>query len=190
MPRSLTWLSLLLVLAALPLAATHSALAADEQDRQIALADGKIVLKAAPGWQRKKPQTNIIDHEFAIPKAAGDPADGRLTVMGAGGSIEDNIQRWIGQFSQPDGSSTKERTTIKKLDVAGQEVHWVDISGTFKDQRGPFAPAVEREGYRMLSAILVTKGGGNYFIKFYGPQKTVAENEQAFREMIESLQTK
>ena len=160
---------------------------ADDTSQQIAVADGKIILEAPESWQRKKPQTNIIEHEFAAPKAEGDEADGRLTVMGAGGSIDDNINRWIGQFTQPDGGSTKERATVKKLAVGGQEVHWVDISGTFKDQRGPFAPAVEREGYRMLAAIIVTKNSGNYFVKFYGPQKTIAENEKPFKSMIEGL---
>jgi hypothetical protein len=72
-------------------------------------------------------------------------------------------------------------------------VHVVDISGTFKDQPGgPFAGGkiIEREKYRMLSAILVTKGAGNYFVKFYGPAKTVGDNRENFDKMIESLTVK
>ncbi len=53
-------------------------------------------------------QTRIVEHEFAIPAAEGDKADGRFTIMAAGGSVDANIDRWYAQFSQPDGGSTKE----------------------------------------------------------------------------------
>ena len=69
-------------------------------------------------------------------------------------------------------------------------MHLVDVSGTFKDQRGPAAPAVERPKYRMLAAIVATKSLGTYFIKFYGPEHTVADNEKAFLTMIEGLEQK
>ncbi len=42
----------------------------------------------------------------------------------------------------------------------------------------------------MLAAIISSKDEGNYFIKLYGPQKTVAENEKAFARMIDSLERK
>ena len=42
----------------------------------------------------------------------------------------------------------------------------------------------------MLGAIIPTKGAGDYFIKFYGPERTVAENEAAFLAMIKSLDQK
>jgi hypothetical protein len=163
---------------------------AQENPAKMALADGKIELTAPATWVRKQPQTRIVEHEFAIPAVTGDAADGRLTVMGAGGGVEANIARWYDQFTQPDGGSTKERAKVKKLQAGGQSVHLVDISGTFRDQRGPAAPAVERPKYRMLAAIIQTKGQGDYFIKLYGPEKTVAENEKAFVKMIEGLEQK
>ncbi len=163
---------------------------AQENPATMILAGGKLQLKAPASWIRKKPQTMIVEHEFAIPAAEGDKADGRLTVMAAGGGIEANIERWYGQFTQPDGGSTRERAKVKKIKVAGEEVHLVDISGTFRDQRGPAAPAVEQPKYRMLAAIIATKGSGNYFIKFYGPERTVAGQEKAFLTMIEGLERK
>ena len=62
-----------------------------------------------------------------------------MTIMGAGGSVEANIDRWIGQFTQPDGSDTKKAAKIEQKKIGGQEVHLVDVAGTYKDQRGPFA---------------------------------------------------
>jgi hypothetical protein len=161
-----------------------------ENPATVNLAGGKLQLKAPATWTRKQPQTAIVEHEFAIPAAEGDSADGRLTVMAAGGGVEANIDRWFSQFTQPDGGSTRDRAKVKKIKVAGEEVHLVDLSGTFKDQRGPVAPAVERPKYRMLAAIIATKSMGNFFIKFYGPQRTVADNEKAFVAMIEGLERK
>ncbi len=163
---------------------------AQENPAKIALADGKLRLTAPDGWVRKQPQSAIVEHEFAIKPAMGDTAEGRMTIMAAGGGVEANIDRWYGQFSQPDGGSTRERAKVKTQKIGGDEVHIVDLSGTFKDQRGPAAPATERPKYRMLAAIIATKAQGNYFIKFYGPERTVAANEKAFLTMIEGLEHK
>jgi hypothetical protein len=112
--------------------------------------------------------------------------------MGAGGSIEDNINRWAGQFTQPDGSNTADKVKTRKLEAAGQPITLVDITGTYEDKAGPFVPGpgVQRPNYRMLAAVIETKKAGNYFIKFYGPQKTISGQEAAFTKMLEGLKTK
>jgi hypothetical protein len=169
------------------------ALWADEDKKEpqtITLAEGKISLAVSGAWTKKEPSVRIIEAEFAVPAAEGDAADGRLTIMAAGGSIEQNIERWIGQFTQPGGKNTKDAVKQEQTKVDGQAVHLVDISGTFKDQRGPFAPASVYEDHRMLAAIVSTENSGRYFIKLTGPQKTIAANEEAFRKMIESLDVK
>ncbi len=167
----------------------RAAVAEDKADeRAIVLSEGNVRLTAAESWIRTKPRNNIIDHEFAVPAEGDDELDGRITVMGAGGSVDANIARWIGQFDQPDGGSTKERAKIEKLEIAGQEVHLVDLVGIFKDQpRGPNGPTIQRENFRMLGAIIVTEKRGRYFVKLYGPRKTVAAHEEAFKKVIDSL---
>jgi hypothetical protein len=174
---------------ALLLVALASTALGQDNPSVMPLGGGKLQLKAPEGWVRKQPLSTIVEHEFSVPAAKDDPADGRMTVMAAGGGIEANIDRWYGQFTQPDGGSTKDRAKVKKIAVAGQDVHLVDLTGTFKDQRGPMAPVVERPKYRMLAAIIATKMG-NYFVKFYGPQRTVADNEAGFLKMIEGLERK
>ena len=153
--------------------------------RSIAIG-GKLKLKAPEDWVPKRPAVSILQYEFSVPTAEGDETDGRVTVMTAGGSVDANVDRWIGQFKQPDESKTSESAKVEKLEVAGCEVRLVDISGTYGDQRGPFAPPVDRPGYRMLAAIISTPEG-NYFVKFYGPAKTVQGQAEAFRNMIEGL---
>ncbi|MFM7108465.1 MAG: hypothetical protein ACKOZU_07695 [Planctomycetaceae bacterium] len=170
-----------------PRAAAQPAVAG--ASRVFTIADGAFTLEAPEGWERVEPKSGMVETEFAIPPVKGD-GPGRMTVMGAGGSVEANIERWYGQFAQPDGSATKDKAATKKLKVAGCDVTIVDVAGTFRDMPGgPFAggKAVERPGYRMLAAIVETPGRGNYFLKFYGPADTVAGQADGFRKMVEGL---
>ena len=158
------------------------------------IADGGASLEAPATWKRVQPKSGMVETEFSIPsegKAAdgGPLPPGRMTVMGAGGSVEANIERWCGQFSQPDGGSTKDKSSTKTLKVAGRDVTLVDIVGTYKDSPGgPFAggQAIDRPEYRMLAAI-VEGPDGNYFLKFYGPAATVEKHADGFRKMIEGM---
>jgi hypothetical protein len=152
------------------------------------IADGAYSLEAPQGWKKVPPKSRIVEAEFQIP-GAGEADAGRMTVMGAGGSIEANVERWYGQFAQPDGSATKDHATTKKLKIAGCDVTVVDVSGIYKDMPGgPFAggQTVQRPGYRMLAAIVQT-AGGNSFLKFYGPAATVATHSDGFMKMLEGM---
>lgn len=183
--------------AAVMVAAAHRAAAqatVAAGDTVFAIADGALSLEAPSGWQRVQPRSGIVETEFAIPSEGAGPdggplAPGRMTVMGAGGSVEANIERWFGQFAQPDGSSTRDKASTKKLRVAGRDVTIVDVSGTYKDSPGgPFAggKTIDRPGYRMLAAI-VEGPDGSYFLKFYGPAATVERHADGFRKMIEGM---
>lgn len=198
-PHCLYQLSCLLSFSILGLAAAGSVSAEDKpadaksgESESFTVGEGAVTMKPPATWIKKKPATRIVEHEFEIPAAEGDARPSRTTIMGAGGTIEDNLNRWFGTFVQPDGADTKAKAKVKVITVDGQEVHLVDISGTYNDKPAPFqpGPSVMRENYRQLAAIIVTKQAGNYFVKFYGPEKTIAANEQAFLKMIEGLKVK
>ena len=139
-----------------------------------------LSLTVPAGWEAKQPRFGMIDYEYAVGASEGDEQDGRVTVMSALGGVEDNLKRWYGQFIQPDGSETARHAKVEKKTIAGQEVHLVDISGTYLEGVGPFArEKVERPGYRMLAAIICTERS-NYYVKLYGPAKTVGDHEEAF----------
>jgi hypothetical protein len=153
------------------------------------IAGDSLSLEAPDGFERVRPKSGLVETEFAI-ASEGDLPAGRMTVMGAGGSIEANIDRWCGQFAQPDGGDTKEKSTRKSLKVAGCTTTIVDIPGTYLDKPGgPFAggPTVQRPDYRMLAAIIETPTAGSYFLKFYGPAATVEQHAAGFRKMIEGM---
>jgi hypothetical protein len=171
------------------LAVPALAAAADVATTAFEIADGGFSLEAPDGFERVRPSSNMVETEFAIPSEGGLAA-GRMTVMGAGGTVDANIDRWCGQFAQPDGGDTKQKVARKELKVAGCGVTLVDIPGTYLDKPGgPFAggPTVERPGYRMLAAIVQTPAAGSYFLKFYGPAETVERHAAGFRTMIEGM---
>ncbi len=147
---------------------------------------GKLALRAPVDWVSKPPRSQLISYELAAPAAKGDAEGGRLTVMAAGGGVEANVARWCGQFTQPDGGDTRQRAKVEKLSIANQEVHLVDIAGTYDDKPAAFSPGVKKEKFRMLAAIIVTKEA-SFFLKFSGPQATIEAQAQAFRDMIDSL---
>ncbi len=155
------------------------------------LARGTVTFSLPAVWKAQTLRSRILEREYAVPAAQGDKIAGRLTMMRSGGSVKENVDRWIDQFTQPDGKPTVDRAKVREKKINGQEVTIVDISGTFKDRQGggPFAPGrvVQRPGYRMLGAIAQTKRQGQYFFKLYGPEKTMLEAEKRFMAMIETV---
>ena len=66
------------------------------------------------GWVSKTPSSSMRVAEFTLPKVASDAEDATVTVYyfgGQGGSVQANIDRWIGQMAQPDG---KPRRTSRR----------------------------------------------------------------------------
>jgi len=176
-------------IAAILLALPAAVVAVEPAVTGFTIADGSLSLEAPAGFERVRPSSGMVETEFSIP-SEGELPPGRMTVMGAGGSIEANIDRWCGQFTQPDGGDTKKKVARKDLRVAGCGVSLVDIPGTYLDKPGgPFAggPTVKRPDFRMLAAIVQTPAAGNYFQKFYGPAATVERHADGFRKMIEGM---
>jgi hypothetical protein len=108
---------------------------------------------------------------------------------GQGGSVDANVDRWIGQFVQADGKPSKSAAKIAKRTIHGWPVTTVDVSGAYTGMAGPTGPsgAPAMPGYRMLAAIIEGPQGSAFF-KFTGPGKTVAANQAAFDKMLASLQ--
>lgn len=140
-----------------------------------------ITLTAPAAWARKRAESSFVAAEFTLTRAGGDEADGRLTVSVAGGSVEANVERWKGQFGGAPKDSKQEQ-----FDAGGFPVTLVDLAGDFNDQRGPFAPAVSRPGYRMMAAIIPVNGQ-LHFVKAVGPQKTVETHADEFKAFVRSV---
>jgi hypothetical protein len=134
-----------------------------------------------PGnWQRVKPQTNIIEAEFELPRAAGDEFDGRLTLMSSGGDPQEVIGTRKAEFKMEPGESA----TTESLRVGDFEATLVDLRGEWKGTS--FRPMPPRPDYRMLLFVLPFSERSAFYAKLTGPRTTIAGHEEAFREFLRS----
>lgn len=118
-----------------------------------------------------------------------DRADTELAVFffeGEGGDVQENIDRWVDQFAQEGGGSSREAAQIERSESGAYPITRVDVSGTFRGMRGATA-AAETPGYRMLGAI-VEGPRGLVFFKLLGPAEHVAFAEAGFDELLRSVE--
>jgi hypothetical protein len=136
-----------------------------------------------PSRWEAKPASGMRAATYIIPPASGDSEGGECAVFeNLGGSVQANVDRWIGQFEKTDGAPNQKSETISGLTVTT-----VDVSGTFKGG-GPMMgnTSAPKSGYRMLGAI-VEGPEGNVFFKLTGPAKTIAAAQDEFQAMLKSL---
>ena len=166
-------------------AAAFVACVTSGQAETISGLDGRVKLDPPASWKSVPPKSRIVEYEYQAPGVDGaDPA--RVTFMASGGSLQDNVDRWVGQFNA--GAKSKQ----EKLEVDNWEVHIVEISGTYKETTGgPFSggKVVERPDYTMFGAILVDPKGPKFFIKMIGSQTTVEAQKDSLKKMVNGLKT-
>lgn len=111
-------------------------------------------------------QRGIIAAKFGIPDA-GEAVTFTLSV--SGGTIEDNISRWKGQFSggQP--------ATQETLSTNAGEATVVRLQGNF-------APGMGRppETDWCMIGVIIPMTERNYYVKLTGPSDQVSRAEEAF----------
>jgi hypothetical protein len=119
-----------------------------------------------------------------------DNEDAEVVVFyfaGGGGTPQANVDRWVGQFQTPDGKPVSDKAKTSHKDVNGIHVTIVDVSGTYFSSLGPMQGDGEpKPGYRMLGVIAET-ASGPWFIKFTGPERTVARWEPSFHSFVDSM---
>ncbi len=139
--------------------------------------DETLTLQIPADWEKVKPDNNLRLGQFKLPAADGDTEITELAVFPPfGGTVNDNLTRWEGQFTGAEKKSTKGTTDD------GKAYYLLDMTGTYKKPDGPpiLRKTVDKEGYQMLAVIIETKQG-NYFLKLTGPKKSVAAQADAFR---------
>lgn len=153
--------------------------------------DAGIRYTVPTAWQRVPAPSDMRAAQYRVPRAGADTEDGELVLFffgkDQGGGVEQNLERWYGQFVQPDGRPTKEVAVIATRDVGAMKVTEVDLSGTYKPVPMGGAGAGEKPNYRMLAAV-VQGEGGPWFFRVTGPKETVQNAKGAFSEMLGTLE--
>ena len=152
----------------------------DAGTRELVLDQSGITFLVPASWDRVKPQTNIIEAEFELPRVEGDEYDGRLTLMSSGGDPQEVIATRTAEFRQQSG----EPPSTEKLSVGNIEASLVDLRGEWKGTS--FRPVPPRADYRMLLVIVPFGERSAFYAKLTGPRSTVAAHEAEFREFLRS----
>lgn len=156
--------------------------AAAPKVRSVKLQD--LTLKVPAAWAEQKPTSSLRLGQFSIPAVEGDAEPTEYVVFPPfGGSINQNLERWIQQF-EAEGRSVK----LTQGTVPQGKYVLVELSGTYKRPFGPpFAQQTKpAPNFAMIGIILTAESGGNYFIKVTGPRKTLEASAKDVRATIEA----
>jgi hypothetical protein len=162
--------------------AAVSALRAAEADQFRA---GAFTFTVPDGWRSVPPASPMRAAELYAPGPAGTGAAGEAIVTvfhfgpGQGGSVQDNVDRWFGQF---DGSLEEKAAATARETIGTVPVTFVRAHGTFQSGM-PGQATTPLEGQALLGAILENPDGDVY-VKMTGPFPTVAQAEESFVQMI------
>ncbi len=146
------------------------------------------------GWVEEERSSKMRVAQYKLPKAPGDNEDASLVLYyfgeGQGGSTGANIQRWVDQMQQPDGSPSKEKVQAAHLETDNLKVTTIDVSGTYVAETTPGSGTyLNKPGYRLRAAV-VESPKGSYFVKLVGPEKTVTQWNDSFMSYLRSFEFK
>ena len=147
---------------------------------------------SVPGaWTRVPAASDVRAAQWKIPRAAGDADDGELVLFflgkGKGGGTQENLERWYGQFTQPEGRPSRDAAVLTIRTVNGLRVTAVDLAGTYRAASMGGEAAQPRPGSRLLAAVIEGEDGP-WFFKAVGSAATMAEAKTGFDAMLGSLE--
>jgi hypothetical protein len=128
--------------------------------------------------------------EFTLPRTAGDAEDAQLIIYyfgGSGGSVDANINRWVGQMQQPDGKPSGAAAKKQTRTINGLTISLVDVDGTYIAETAPGSTdRLNKPRFRLRAGVVQT-ANGPYFIKLTGPATTVTSWDRAYDQFLSSL---
>src|SRR5262249_11774937 len=139
-------------------------------------------------WTGEQPSSSMRVAQYRIAPASGDPEPGSCTLFhfpGQGGSVQANVDRWYGQFTQPDGSNTSSKARTETFSAAGGlRVTFVQAKGTYTggmgDTSGP------RPGYMLVAGVIETSEAP-WFLKCTGPEATMTAAAPGVRALLSTV---
>ncbi len=149
---------------------------------------GGLTWTAPAPFVSRIPESRMREAEYVVSaEAGGEPAVMGVFFFGVGqgGAVDANVERWIGQFTDPKGRPIEKVAKVDKRTVNGMAVTIVDVTGTYTNGM-PGASAGPQSAQRMLSAI-VEGPNGLVFFKFVGAVDAVEKAEEAFEQLVASI---
>ncbi len=142
--------------------------------------EAALTWKAPPRWQLVPSASAMRIATYRIPRASGDGADPELSIIRAGGTVDANADRWVGQFDAA-AQKTAKRSTRK---VGNLDVTIVEVKGTYSG--GMTQEPTPSSDWALVGAIVSTPETPHFF-KLTGPAKSVAAARGEFDALVASL---
>lgn len=149
-----------------------------------------ITYSAPAGWQNVPTSSNMRVAQFAIPPSGGDTQATDVVIYyfgGSGGTVDANIERWLGQMQQPNQTPSSAVAKRETRTINGLKVTLVDVSGTYIAEVTPGSRERHHSPNFRLRAAVIETSNGPYFVKLTGPVNSVRAAERAFDQFIGSI---
>jgi len=138
-----------------------------------------LVWKKPSAWKDAPNPSSMRIATYRVPGASG-AEDADVSISRAGGSLDMNIERWVGQFQ-----GAEKETRVARV-VRGVNVTIVEIHGAYVGGGMGGSGSAPKAGWAMLTAV-VEGGGTPYFMKMVGPDATVKAARPQFDELVGSI---
>ena len=144
---------------------------------------GNLIARVPDTWKVVKPSSSMRLMEFQV---GVNNTDASMAVFkNIGGTINDNLERWAGQFGY---ELIDQDVKITNEMINGIDFHIISILGTYTNTMAFSARNSEpKNNYRLLGAIANTTDGLYYF-KMTGPNAIINNEIEEFSYFIQSLQ--
>lgn len=157
----------------------------------LVLASAAGITYAAPAeWKHVPTSSNMRVAQFALPRSGGDTEATDLVIYyfgGSGGTVDANIERWLGQMQQPDGKASSAVAKRDTRTINGLKVTLVDVSGTYVAEVTPGSRDRHNSPNFRLRAAVIETANGPYFVKLTGPANSVRGAERSFDQFLASI---
>jgi len=140
-------------------------------------------------WSQEPVSSGMRLAQYRLPRAESDTEDGELAVFGASirGTVDQNIERWRGQFSTAEGQPVPDGAFAREtFEADGMKVTLISVTGRYNAGTMMGGSAAPKDNFTMLGAIVETPSGLCYF-KAVGPQATMTRHQDALLHMLRTV---
>ncbi len=170
-----------------PSTASAPAPSAPQPARTGAPTAGGLTWQLPKTWKEQPSTSAMRVSTYFAPAAAGDTEGAEVAVFyfgqGQGGSVDSNVQRWLGQVAPEKG---KAHPASKITKVGAIKVTLVTAEGTYAAGSAMGGPSTSKPGFVLYGAIAEGPQGPVFF-KMTGPKKTMAAAKAGLDELVASL---
>lgn len=143
-----------------------------------------VMWEIPESWGVETPNTSMRAAQYSIPAPEGsDLEDATVAVFaGIGGTVQQNIDRWVGQMSDLEGEPQ-----IESFGVGDLLVTHVAATGTLTVGMPMGGSGEPRPGTMLLGAVIGGGPQGNVFLKATGPREVLEAHRDEWDALLRSV---